>query len=286
VRLHNVNCQEVQELISPAVDKRLDSETGRKFESHIETCARCRNLFELERLTKRLLQQTLRLQTTPDAVSKRMISQISQLDETGTRGGISSWPSWISKLYAQPRFRGALAVSFIAIFAMILFVSLPFNAHHLHTSPDDNDIIHQSFNNFDAVVAGTLKPEVASDNVADVRKFFARKVDYKVRVPQMKDCTLMGGLVSSYQGKPLAHVVYKHDGEVIYLYQVDMSTVIEGKELTIPAIAKEELLRTGWYVQSEHPKCSIVMWMVDNTLCTAVADIDKGELIAYLSYPE
>lgn len=281
-----MNCQEVQEYVSAAVDNALNAETRKMFESHIEECARCRNLFELERQTKRLIRQTLKLQTTPDAVSKRILSQISELAEKETEPGISSWRSWISKRSPQPRLRAAFAVGFIAIVALILFVSLPFSARHLHTSPEDNDIVHQSFNNFDAVVAGTLKPDVASDNAAEVRKFFATKVDYKVSVPQMKDCTLMGGLVSSYQGKPLAHVVYKHDGEVIYLYQVDMQTVLEGKALTIPANAKEELLRTGWYVQSEHPKCSIVMWMIDSTLCTAVADIDKGELIAYLSYPE
>ena len=281
-----MNCQEVLEHISAAVDNRLSTETKRMFETHIQACAACRNLFEMERLTKRVIQQKLRFQTIPGAVSQRILSRISEIAEQETEPGISHRSSWVSKLLPQPRFRPAFAVGLIALVALILFVSMPFNAHHLHTSPDDNNVVHQSLNNFDAVVAGTLKPQMASDSPAEVRKFFVKKVDYKVRVPRMKDCTLMGGLVSNYQGKPLAHVVYKHDGEVIYLYQVDMQTVIDGKALTIPADAKEELLRTGWYVQSQHPKCSLVMWMVDNTLCTAVADIDKGELIAYLSYPD
>lgn len=281
-----MTCQEIQELVSPAVDKRLDPETRRLFDVHIGTCATCRNLFEIERMTKKLIQLRLKFQTTPAAVSGRVLSRLSELAGQDPELGEPRLPSWISRALPPGRFRTAFAVSLIALAALVLFVSLPFNAHHLHTSPADNDVVHQSLNNFDAVVAGTLKPEVASNNHAEVSSFFARRVNYTVNVPRMKSCILIGGLVSSYGGKPLAHVVYRHDGEVIYLYEVDVRTVLEGKTLVISSKAKEELLRNGWYIQSEHPKCSVVMWMVDSTLCTAVADIDKGELIAFLSYPD
>lgn len=273
-----MDCHEVKEHISAAVDNRLESDLKNAFEEHIAQCTSCRNEFELERLTKKYIQGTLVRAAAPTAVSRSILSDLGSAAETETT------PSWISRLWSQPRLKPAFALGIIAILAMVLFVSLPLNTRHLHTSPNDNDIVHQSLNNFDAVVAGTLKPQVASSDPAKVKSFFAKTVNYEVEVPHIKKCKLIGGFISSYQGKPLAHLVYKHDNQVVYLYQVDMQTVLEGTSLTLPANAKEELLRTGWYVQSPQPKCSLVMWLIDNTLCTAVADMDKTELIASLSY--
>jgi hypothetical protein len=65
-----------------------------------------------------------------------------------------------------------------------------------------------------------------------------------------------------------------------------MATVLEGKRLSIPEKARETLLQTGWYIETPHPNCTLAMWVVDNTLCSAISDMNKNQLIAYLSDPE
>ena len=274
-----MTCQEIKEHITAAVDRRLDGEIKQSFEAHMVQCPDCRSEFELELLTKKYLRARLVRSRAPSAISGRILSQLNAFADE------ESSASRMSRLWAFPRLRPALVIGTIALVALVLFLSVPFNTRHRHTSPDDNNILHQSFNNYDAVLDGTLKPQVASSDPAEVKTFFAKSVNYDVKVPHISKCKLIGGLISNYQGKSLAHLVYKHGDEVVYLYQIDMQTVLEGKTLMLPPKVREELLRTGWYTEAPHAKCSLVIWVVDSTLCTAVADMDKSSLIAYLTYP-
>lgn len=273
-----MNCHEVKEHISFAVDNRLEGTMRADFDTHIASCPGCRNEYELERLTKRFVKKMLHRSSAPSELSGRIVSHLESYS------GEEAAPSLLQWLLAVPRLKPAFILGVIAVIALLLFVSLPLNIRHLHTSPDDDDVIHQSLNNYDAILAGTLQPQMASGDYGEVKTFFQNRIGYPVRVPKIDRCKQMGALVSQYKGKNLAHLVYKFDDQVVYLYQVDMGTVLEGTALTIPANAREELLKTGWYVETPHPNCSIVMWVVDNTLCTAVADMDKSQLIAYLSY--
>jgi anti-sigma factor (TIGR02949 family) len=275
-----VNCDEVKEQISPAVDNRLTGDERRAFEHHIGQCPQCRNEFELERMTKRVVMSAIVRSRTPAELSAHIIAQLPP-----PSGDIAS-KSWFERWRAV-RMKPVLIAGALGAVALLLFVSLPLNLRHTHTSPNDNNIIHQTLNNYDAILAGTITPEVASSNPAEVKTYFAQRVEYHVRVPKAIDkCQLIGGLVSDYYGKQIAHVVYKYDDEVVYLYQVDMSAVTGEGTLTIPDEAREQLRQTGWYVLSLHPKCNLVMWLVDNTLCTAVADMEKDELISYLTHPD
>jgi len=271
-----VNCNEVKEHISEAVDLRLDARVKQAFEAHVGGCSSCRDEFELERLTKRYVSIALPRAQATSGLSARIADRLSR---QRSRASLLSWP--------RPLWRPALAFGVLAVVAFLLFVSLPLNVHHLHTSPVDNNVVHQSLNNFDAVVAGTMKPSIVSDNVPAMKAYFSQRVSYNVVVPKTIDkCKLIGGMVSDYLGRPLSHLVYRDGDNVVYLYQVDMASVMDGKTLMIPTEAKEQLLKTGWYVRSPHPNCNLVMWLKDSTLCTAVADMDKDALISYLSYSE
>lgn len=273
-----VNCREVIEHISAAVDGRLDPTTYGQFDDHIKKCSPCGNEFELERLTKRVVQNKLHFLSTPPPTSQRILSQIERAavpNESSSR---------LTRMWEMPRLKPALAVVLVGVLAWALFVSLPVKTRHLHTSPDDSNIMHQSFNYYDAVVEGRMVPQVASSDPTKVKAYFASAVSYDVKVPRMRNCTLVGGFLSNYGGKDLAHVVYKYDDEIIYVHQVDMRTVLEGKTLTLPPHVLEQLLRTGWYTESRGHNCSIVMWIVDSTLCTVVADIDETQLVHYLTY--
>lgn len=275
-----MHCDEVKEKISPAVDNRLTGNERRAFDHHIGQCPRCRNEFELERMTKHVVMNAILRSPAPAELSAHIVDQLPS-----PSGDIAS-KSWFERRRTL-RMKPALVAGTLAVAALLLFASLPLNRHHTHTSPNNNNIIHQAFNNYDAILAGTLKPEIASGNPADVKTYFAQRVTYPVRVPKAIDkCQLIGGMISDYNGKQIAHVVYKYDDQVVYLYQVEMSLDSGETTLTIPDEAREQLQKTGWYVLSQHPNCNLVMWVVDNTLCAAVADMEKNQLISYLTYPD
>lgn len=275
-----MTCEDVKEQISLAVDNRLAGDLKNAFDHHIESCQRCKHEFELERLTKLVVSRAIRRASVPVELMDRIIAQLSSsFPEQATDLWLQRWRAW--------KLKPALALAVLAIIILLLFVSLPVNIRHTHTSPDDNNMIHQAWNNYDAIIAGRIKPEITSSDPAEVKTFFAQRIAYPVHVPRtIGNCRLIGGLISNYEGKRVAHVVYKDDDQVAYLCQVDMSTVTDQKTLTIPDEAREHLEKTGWYVLSHGANCSLVMWLVDNTLCMAVAAMDKNELISYLTTPD
>lgn len=275
-----MDCNEALELVTEAVDDRLDAPARSAIKNHFSRCRLCRNEFELEQLVKKAVRQSITRSNAPSDLSFNIRSELSRSSREAPSASL------LARLWARPRLRSAFALAALSIIAWILFVSLPVTTHHLHTAPNDINVIHQTLNNFDAVLAGKLKPEVASENPAEVRDFFTHHVSYDVKVPHIPNCKLLGGMLSKCDGKSSAHVVYRHGDDIIYLYQLDLESVLEGKSFALPVQVKEKLLQTGWYIMDDHPKCTLAMWIVGKTLCTAIADIDKSELMGFLAYAE
>jgi hypothetical protein len=58
---------------------------------------------------------------------------------------------------------------------------------------------------------------------------------------------------------------------------------MQGTIIGLPEEAREGLQATGWYVREEQNGVTVVMWKVNNTLCSAVSTMKKDEMIALLS---
>ena len=80
--------------------------------------------------------------------------------------------------------------------------------------------------------------------------------------------------------------MYKHDNKIIYMYQAKLCTVMGSACLHLPMEAKRELQQSGWYFENHSPNCSLVVWVVDSTVCCAIADINKEQLLACLKDTE
>jgi len=145
-----------------------------------------------------------------------------------------------------------------------------------------NDIIVQSISNYHAVLKGEFVPQVKSDKPEQVRTFFDGKTEFPVFIPVMKECTLIGGVVNDFHGMHLAHVVYKHGQQTIYLYQACRESVMKGDKLNLSPEVKTDLERTGWHCCTAPDGAAIVLWARGNTLCAAVSAMNGDHLMAHL----
>ena len=57
-----------------------------------------------------------------------------------------------------------------------------------------NNVLLQSMENYRAVLAGNITPQVASSDPASVRKLFEGATTFPVHVPRLRHCTLIGGV--------------------------------------------------------------------------------------------
>ena len=269
-----VDCREFQELISEAVDKRLNTTIAHHFTAHAGVCPSCRNEFEMEQLTKSILHVKMQRQSVPSIVSDSMLAAVKPLRPSSR--------NWLTIMFGEAFLNPAVALVALLLVA-VGAVSLLQKDNAIPISGSKN-IITQSLNNYSAAMTGALKPTLVSHDAGDVKDYLAKDTPFEVSVATLDDCDWCGGVLSEIDGVRLVHVVYQIGGEgLLYVYQVDMNEAMRGNKIGLPENAKASLAKTGWYFEQTPDLCNVVLWRHKNTLCAAVSKIDRDKMIALLS---
>ncbi len=274
----DITCLEASEYISDSVDGQLDPELNGPLQAHLGLCRLCRLELSLVQGTKAYLRKHLKPVQAPADLRRKILGAVSNArvsaasGSTGLTGifGLSGWRMPLA-------FAGALGI------ALIAFTTLTRKTGHNHTKPFDGSVVTESFNNFDQVVEGRLTPGIVSERPSEVKSFLEERVHFPIQVPSMKQFRLVGGQFSAVDNETTAHIIYERDGNFIYICQSDARKLVGGKRRFIPAPALGELRRSGWFFAGNITDCNLAMWLVDSTLCTAVADMNRELLLANLT---
>lgn len=272
-----MNCPEFQERITAAVDNRLGTGEMAGFLEHASHCPPCRRNYVNERNVVTFIHHRIHRVTAPSDVVAGILDSI--------RHEADARPRILTRVWRAPVVHPTLGFA-LALLAFFLFVSLPTSrppALSIVTGALEGDMILQSVSNYRAVMKGDIVPQLLSDIPERLHAFFQARGEFPVLVPVMKECTLVGGIMNEYEGTPLAHLVYKHGEQTIYLFQACRETVRRGKTLHLPAAAWNDLERTGWYCGSTAEGDGIVVWVKDATICTAVSRMSGEHLLAHLA---
>ena len=276
-----MNCKEFSHSITPAVDGRLSAEDQSSFQEHLGRCPPCRHDYEEERSLAVLIRTRLRPVRVPAAVLASILALTLESDAPRGPGPVRGFTAFLQRPRATP------VLAFLLSFAAIVYIL------SRHAPPPEgveaagfvpgSDIEHQSASNYEAVLNGTIVPQVVSDRPENVRNYFEGKTGFPVYIPAMKECTLVGGITSEYHGLRLAHVLYKHGLQFIYLYQACRESVMRGDTLHLSRAAKNDLERTGWHCCTAPGGAAIVLWVRGRTICAAVAPMDGTHLMAHIA---
>lgn len=274
-----MNCKEFQELISAAVDCQLTEDELAAFKDHRVKCPPCRFEFEAEGATKLAIRTRAHRVRTPSHVALQIAEQLGR-EQSGEH------VPWLTEFFGRPLVKPAFGFALAFVAVLLLLRGSTSNSPVTQAGFGSNDVILQSLMNYRAVVDGKIKPQLASSEPAKLAGFFSDITDYSVHLPKMRDCRLVGGVQSEFAGTKLAHIMYKHDTEMVYIYQACWSTVMKGEKLCLPKEAKDELIRTGWFSATQPDGRTVVLWAKGRTLCAAVARMSKEDLITCLTSGE
>lgn len=263
-----MNCNEFKECVCEIVDKRLNEERTNELLHHADICPHCQYEFQSMQATKNIILSKIKRQSVPAEVYYSIINAT-------LNNGSSSWFKKLFGINLNP----AIAFVFIAVVAVGIYsLFVPQNKG----MTEEANIISQSLKNYQAVIGGAIKPQLISTE-DDVHSFLSKDVSFDVNVPKMKGCSSCAGVLSSFSGVKLAHVVYQlGDKRIIYIYQADLDEAMNGTRISLPDEAKDELKKTNWYIREFADNKTIVMWRYNNTLCSAVSEMKKDELVALL----
>lgn len=275
-----MDCKEFQEHVTEAVDRQLSGDRMKAFLTHAGACPPCRNDLEAETLTKKLVCSRLAMVRTPASVMAAITTRLRE--EEATPAGVvrTWWQRATTSIYFRPAV--AFAVGAIAVIFLVR-TSTDQTTSNASLTLIPGNVIEQSMNNYLAVVNRTILPQIANNERDQVQDFFRGKTEFPVLLPVMKECELVGGVASEYAGVKLAHVVYRHDTEVVYIYQACWEEVQKGARIHLPADVRDQLSATGWYSASQPNGYAIVLWTKGRTLCSAVAHMSREELLACLT---
>ncbi len=276
-----MHCKDIQDLITAEVDGELAAEPRRSLQDHLRECATCRSELELEQSTKSFLKRHLKHIDTPRPLRDQITAQLAINLSPGNRPA-----GWFGSIMRQRSPRPALAFGSSLGVILILLTLAPPGQRHSHSQPDDGNIIHQTFNNFDRVLNGGLTPEVASEDFSVVQNYLTKHVNFSVNLPRNKRYTLVGGACTRYNNEPVANVVFRQNHKFIYVYEVNFRCVEHGITLKLPPHALDQLRATGWYFENPLPECTLAVWIVDSTVCCAVGDIPQDRMLAFLKDPQ
>ena len=274
-----MNCSDANALFGDALDGELTPDIRSALFDHLRVCLSCRKAFELESITKAFVQHNYPRTTTPPETVRSIVSAIEREAQTP-----ASIVTWVHEIFTTRRLIPALVAS-VAIAVFLVFFDQPLETPLLesdaHTA--SNDVIFQSLQNFARLEKGELKPARIATKAEDVHNYLdSTGMDFAVINP-MDCCKSYAASTSEYDGVKLAHVVYTLEGDVMYVYQVRKTHVLDGSTLVMPPAARTSLQKTGWYTDPHHPDCNVVLWISDETLCVAVSSMKKDEMLALLN---
>ena len=245
--------------ISRFVDTYIDgefAETDRaEFEGHLSDCEVCRGKVRAQAEWKHAIKAAAPREQASAALRNRVARQIQSAARESPP--MLSWRAWAVR--AMP---AAAAVGLLATFMI----------SKVQWSPVAADVVakHQRLPNLPYDISG------GSDQI---KKWYADKVDFPVRVPQLckeAQCPLRGGRLASVGDKPAAYLVYDVHGDKVSVFVFDASDMpIETRRKTV--IDNREV-----YFDQEHGY-NVALFRDRGVGYAIASDLDQEQMVKLVS---
>jgi len=240
--------------ISRFVDTYLDgefAETDRaEFEGHLGECEMCRAKVRVQAEWKQAIKAAAPREQAPAALRNRVARSIARESRP-----MLSWRAWAVR--AMP---AAAAVGLLATFMI----------SKVQWSPVAADIVAKH---------AKMTPLEVSGGNDQVRKWYADKVDFPVRVPQLcrqQQCSLRGARLSSIADKPAAYLVYDVNGDKVSVF------IFDATDLPIETRRRQVIGNREVYFDQEHGY-NVALFRDRGVGYAIASDLDQEQMMKLVS---
>ncbi len=269
--------------MSGAVDNELQRNESEGFSAHLEKCGKCRDEYELERLTKAYVRRKIRLVDVPPELRDAILNQLSAEQRAALNGG------FFSRLLSNSFFQPVLAVAIVAVIAVALFFAnrpnliLPASAESNSglSGTSEQNVLLVAMNNFQDVLSGKFRPQITAITAADVSSFLDHNAGYSVPLPAVPSADWIGGSVTNSDGSKITHVVYKIGEGYIYIYTFPKKAMTS-KYVSLPSNCATAIQKDEWYWGFDQNGDTQAVWRSDDHVCVVTANLGRKDLAAYL----
>lgn len=224
---------------------------------HIKHCAKCSEFFRGEETLKNLIKERAPREKAPPSLREKVLAEIAK------RHG-QKLSDRFHNVFRSIRTARIIPLTLIGVF-LILLAILVFYSVSLNQE-------HQSLAYLLAEDHITNIPETAqilSSEPRSVEDWFRGKVDFMLKVPELRGATLRGGRLCRIKNSRIALLFYEKDKKTISLFAMDDS---------LADIGKVEIQGKNLYHQSEKG-CNLIFWREKGIVYALVSDIRREELV-------
>ncbi len=287
----------IDELISSYIDNQIsDPELKSQIENKLNTDEKLNAKYKAELLTKNLLRSKLPEAELPQETYRKVMSSIDSLVANQNANSAYKQPAINTPAYPSfwqslketiktpfmgiPRYGYAMAAIFIIVGALFIFNGKKTLNPYI-TSGTDKSIMVQAVNSFHKIMDGEVLPQFNSSNAAEVEKFVKEKSNFCPYLPSIDNYVLTGVVCTEYNGQKLAHVIYRNDKEVFYIYQTPLTSVVK-KDLDLPQDVHNEIIKTKYFMCDavDQNDCTMTLWIKDNVVCASMTTMPKQKMQA------
>jgi len=233
----------------------------------------------MEAITKSVVQRRVKKVSAPPQVVNCILQKIRTDEQIPTLRGFLKR---LRNLLSVSAIRVATAVAGFAVFIIAGIFYFQSQNEGSVVGTGKSDMIMEAVNRYHEFSAGDIALQVKSSDSDEIREFFRGKVNFEVFVPTMAGCRLLGAVLSEFRGIKIIHLVYARGNLIIYICQTNMNEVMRNARFDLPVEAKAVVSQGGWYTGNPCNDCMVVVWRENHTVCSAVARMDKTELMALL----
>jgi len=218
----------------------------------------------------------------PIDLERRIRLSLAKEAHTPTRSSFSSFLA----LLRRPAVAIPMLIASAAIIVLVSSIERPTVQQPMVASVAPLvDLQLQSYENFSAILRGELTVQHETSSKSDLQEWFADNgVTYAVQFPAI-EAQLVGGVVSKHEQKRFAHLVYSVGNHIVYMFEVDESSIAERSVGLEPTIA-DNLDQRRWHWEERKDTGTLFMWKSNNVVCAAVSDLQTDELSALFALNE
>jgi anti-sigma factor RsiW len=255
-----MNCRDVQEHLREYQQGRLGAGLQSDLRAHIEGCTACAQAAEVERALTEVLEQRLPQYPASLTLKRRLTAQWPSAPPPRA----TWWTRW-----------GRSLVPAVAV-AAVLLVALPFYYQGVSggRATGASSIVNEAVNDHLRVLSSQRPLEVESGSGHHVRPWFAGRLDFAPRVPDIDDpgFSLRGGAVGYFLDRKAAIFVYGRGLHTISLFVFP----VEG--LPWPAHSTERLGNLQIY-RAVSRGFTVILWRNGELGYALVSDVPAPELL-------
>src|SRR3990170_3725547 len=181
----DITCIEALEYLNDSIDGQLDPSLERALRAHLSKCRLCDAENALTIGARASVRRHMKRVDTPAVLRRRILASLAP-DIPARRAAGFSGVFGVTGWRVPLALGGALAIALLTLFVVNR------KPGHTHTRPPDGSVVTESFNRFDEVIDGRLQPDIRSDNPLVVQKYLEERVHFLVRMPPMRQFSLVG----------------------------------------------------------------------------------------------